>query len=251
MTGVEDLQPGTSGWRRGSRGPALNGIAMSFLPHTMSVGTDSSPARSRRSCSGVAKLRHSAARGPDALGRFRHRGRALDDQPVAGRSWPSCSRGRTGERPGGTPPACRAPGKSCGRSGFNGTNPPVLTRIRPATHSGRLIASRAAANPPTEFPINTARDRPRPSTTSSSTSAKSGALGSMGGVNRIGIAVPGPVHRDDAVAPRQRLDDRVEVMPVMQRRMQQQNRWTTTGFVIGNAPRPGLNSRHGSSSRRS
>src|SRR2546430_1750667 len=43
--------------------PARSGIAMSLLPHTMRVGTDSSPARSRRSCSrgAVAKFRHSAA----------------------------------------------------------------------------------------------------------------------------------------------------------------------------------------------
>ena len=39
--------------------PARSGIAMSFLPHTMSVGADSSAARLRRSCAGVAKLRHS------------------------------------------------------------------------------------------------------------------------------------------------------------------------------------------------
>ncbi len=33
--------------------------------------------------------------------------------------------------------------------------------------------------------------------------------------------MPGPVHRDGAVTPGQRVDDRVEVTPVVQSRMQQ------------------------------
>lgn len=57
------------------------------------------------------------------------------------------------------------------------TKPPVLTSTNPATFSGCVIASRAAAKPPTEFPMKTAGGRPRALTMSSRISAKRGAVG--------------------------------------------------------------------------
>lgn len=41
-------------------------------------------------------------------------------------------------------------------SRFIGMKPPLLTRTSQVTRSGQVMASRAAAKPPTELPMNTA-----------------------------------------------------------------------------------------------
>lgn len=61
-----------------------------------------------------------------------------------------------------------------------GTKPPVLTKTKPRTRSGCVIARRAAAYPPTELPMKIAGFRFRAVVTSTSTSAKKLAVGSEG-----------------------------------------------------------------------
>ena len=133
MPGIEDLEPGTAmaSW---VAAPGANGIATSFLPHTISVGADSSPARLRRSCSGVAKLRHSPVPVRTPSGVLAPRDRTLDDLAVA---VGLCLHVAADEQ-GSGPAEHRRRAEHAAElrdNGFNGTNPPVLTRTRPATDS--------------------------------------------------------------------------------------------------------------------
>jgi hypothetical protein len=55
--------------------------------------------------------------------------------------------------------------------------PPELTNTNRETRCGSVIANRAAAKPPTEFPMNAAGGNSSAATTSTRTSAKEAAVG--------------------------------------------------------------------------
>ena len=141
----------------------------------ISVGAVIRCARSRRSYSGVAKLRHSdaAVRTPSSVRALATaRATMLSSLAVCAFMYARTTRGIT-RRVTASVPISR---QNAAVNGLFGTNPPVFTNTRPLTNSGRVIASRAAADPPTELPISTISSRFNASTMSSRTSASNGPV---------------------------------------------------------------------------
>ena len=112
-------------------------------------------------------------------------------------------------------------------SGFSGTKPPVLTKTKPATQLRTGDRQPRGGKPTHRIPDQRRTRQPKAVDDVFEHVSEQWRTGLDGGVDRFRIAVPRPVHRDGAVAPGQRVDDRVEVVPVVQGRMQQQNRWAT------------------------
>jgi len=106
------------------------------------------------------------------------------------------------------------------------------------------MASRAAANPPTEEPSTLVGPRPSPSTTSSTRSATPAALGCQSDRGAGLYAVRGLVHRDGAVLAGQLGPDRVPVAAVVRGAVHQQQRGAGTQLVVRELTGPGAHRRH-------